>query len=334
MEKALVIGGGGFVGEAVVRQLLGRGLKVAVVGRRPYPALGALGVNLLQGDIRDADFLLKALQGYDTVFHVAAKAGIWGRRNDFEAINIEGARNVISGCLANRVATLVYTSTPSVVFNRRDLCGADETISYPARYLCYYAATKAIAEQLVLAADSPVLKTCALRPHLVWGPGDPHLVPRLLARGRRRLLKQVGDGRNLVDITYVDNAAHAHLLAADNLEHSGSAAGQAYFISDGLPVNLWDWINQLFERTGMPPISKKVSYHAAFMAGAFLEGVYTCLGIEKEPIMTRFLAEQLARSHWFSVEKARNDLGYAPLVSSEEGLERLLAWLAGENDRC
>lgn len=326
--KALVTGGGGFVGSAIVRRLAAQGVETAVFGRSFYPHLKKFGVRQIQGDIRDSDLLIRAVQGYDTVFHVAAKAGIWGAKHDFEQINITGTRNVLGACLAGNIKNLVYTSTPSVVFNRRDLQGADETVPYADRFLCYYASSKAVAEQMVLTASSEELKTCAIRPHLVWGPGDPHLIPRLVARGKRKQLKIVGDAGNLVDISYIDNVAEAHVLAAENLNSAtATAAGNAYFISQGEPVKLWDWINQLFERLDIPPVKKKMSFTKAYAAGTLMEGIYMWFGLTGEPPMTRFLAEQLARSHWFSIARARRDLGYVPRISTVEGLDRLVAWL-------
>lgn len=329
--KAFITGGGGFVGSAIVRQLVDNGVEVAVFGRNHYPHLEKLGVCQFQGDILDSDLLIRFMQGYDTVFHVAAKAGIWGPKYEFEQTNVTGTRNVLGACFANGVHSLVYTSTPSVVFNRKDINGADERLPYAQRFLCYYASSKAVAEQMVLASNSEILKTCAIRPHLVWGPGDPHLIPRLIARGKAGKLKQVGNGQNMVDISYIDNVADAHVLAAENLHSDASAAGNAYFISQGEPVSLWGWINDLFQRRNVEPVKKKVNAKSAYIIGTLLEGIYMWLGLEKEPPMTRFLAEQLAKSHWFSIDNARNDLGYEPRVSTSEGLERVVKWL--ENER-
>ena len=326
--RALVIGGGGFVGSAIVRQLLENGADVAVFGRNHYPHLQKLGVRQFQGSILDSDILIRAMPGYDTVFHVAAKTGIWGAKHEFEQINVTGTRNVLGACFANRIESLIYTSTPSVVFDRSDLNGADESTPYAERFLCYYASSKAVAEQMVLVANSDVLKTCAIRPHLVWGPGDPHLIPRLIERGKRKQLKIVGTGSNLVDISYIDNVAAAHILAAKNLFSSATAAGNAYFISQGEPVNLWNWINDLYVRLDIQPVKKKIGFKTAYALGTLLEGIYTWFNLEQEPRMTRFLAEQLARSHWFSIDRARRDLGYAPRVSTSEGLERTVKWLA------
>lgn len=330
MEKALVTGGGGFVGLAIVKRLLTLNVRPVVMGRNRYPEVDALGVETRVGDIRDREFLVKSCRGCDTVFHVAAKAGIWGKRDDYFSINLEGTRNVLEACRRNRISRLVYTSTPSVVFDRQDLKGVDERVPYGKSFLCHYAESKALAEQEVLAANCESLRTVALRPHLVWGPGDTNLIPRLLERGKKQLLKQVGDGENLVDISYIDNVVDAHLQAAENLELMGSAAGKAYFISQGEPVALWGWINELFGMLGVPPVQKKVSFAKAYAAGALCEFFSTLFGMEKEPIMTRFLAEQLAKSHWFSINAARCDFGYQPRVSTEEGCARLVEWLRGK----
>jgi len=325
--RALITGGGGFVGLAIVRMLVARGVECGVVGRRHYPLLEQLGVTMFRGDIRDKNFLVRVFNGYDTVFHVAAKAGIWGPRPEYEAVNVAGTANAIAACRANKVRSLVYTSTPSVVFNHADINGGDESLPYGDSFLCHYAESKARAEQLVLAANSASLLTCALRPHLIWGPGDPHLIPRLLDRGRRRLLRRVGDGSNLVDISYIDNVAEAHLLAADNLISSATAAGNAYFISQGKPVKLWDWVNDLFRRLEIPAVDAAIGFRTAYRVGGVLEWIYKIGKISSEPRMTRFLAEQLARSHWFSITRAREDFGFQPRISTEEGVERLVAQL-------
>jgi nucleoside-diphosphate-sugar epimerase len=327
MNRVLVTGGGGFIGKALVRELVGRGIETAVIGRNPYPDLTALGVRCLRGDIRDRAFLEQALAGYDTVFHVAAKAGIWGARQEFYAINTAGTTNVIAACRRNGVPRLVYTSTPSVVFDRNSLEGVDETTAYAVKPLCHYAASKILAEQAVLQANAGGLRTIAIRPHLVWGPGDHHLVPRLLERGRAKALKIVGSGENRVDIAYIDNVVHAHVLAAKNLENTGSGAGQAFFIGQEEPVLLWQWINDLFVRLHIPPATQRVPLAIAYGVGMTLETLYTVLGKAEEPRMTRFLAYQLAKSHWFSHQKAEKLLGYRPLVTTDLGLVRLVDWL-------
>ena len=325
MIKALVTGGGGFVGSYIVKQLLKKGVHCSVVGRNFYPELSALGANCLRGDIGDAAFLSDSMQGIDTVFHVAALAGIWGKWEDYFKVNVQGTENVIAACKENKVSSLVYTSTPSVVFNGEDIENGDETLPYAKRFLCHYAKSKVVAEKLVLRSNDEQKQflTCAIRPHLVWGPGDPHLIPRLLERGRQRQLKKIGDCQNRVDISYVENVAEAHILAALNLEESGTAAGESYFISQGEPVNLWKWIDTLFEQMDVPPITTTVPFPLAYSIGAILEGFHHTFAPRKEPKMTRFLAEQLAKSHYFSIAKATKDLGYKVRVSTNDGMKNL-----------
>lgn len=326
MKRVLVTGGGGFVGSHIVKQLLSQGVECLVLGRHSYPELETLGAIPLIGDICDASFLSRSFRNVDTVFHVAALAGIWGKWEEYYRINVQGTQNVLAACKANNVSNLIYTSTPSVVFNGADIVNGDEQLPYAKHFLCHYAKSKALAEKLVLESNSgrDGLQTCAIRPHLIWGPGDPHLIPRLLERGRKRQLKKVGNCSNLVDISYVDNVAEAHLLAAINLETTETAAGQAYFISQGKAVNLWQWIDELFTEMNVPKVSSRVSFPLAYWAGALLEGVHHIFAANKEPRMTRFLAEQLAKSHCFSIAKATRDLGYTARVSTEEGMKRLI----------
>jgi len=324
-ENVVVTGGGGFIGKALVRALVDEGARVTVIGRNPYPDVEAQGVRCLQGDIRDRDFLFKAFAGCTTVFHVAAKAGIWGPKKEYFAINTLGTQNVLSACSHNRVANLVYTSTPSVVFAQNNIEGGDESLPYAHKTLCHYAASKIAAEKAVIAANAPELRTVAIRPHLVWGPGDQNLIPRLVERGRAGMLKVVGSGRNRVDIAYIDNVVHLHMLAAKNLQTTATAAGEAFFIGQNVPVVLWDWINELFARMNINPVKSRVPFPLAYMAGACLELIGTVRGQKEEPKMTRFLAHQLAHSHWFSHRKAEEILGYREKVSTEDGMERLVA---------
>lgn len=314
------------MGKAVVAQLLEAGIKVRVIGRNSYPELIADGVDCVQGSITDSEVISKAVSGMDIVFHVAALAGIWGPWQDYYDVNVTGTKNVITACRVNNVKALIYTSTPSVVFNREDIVEGDEDLPYASDFLCNYAETKVIAEKEILTAASDSLKTCAIRPHLIWGPEDPHLVPRLIDRGKKKMLKQVGQGNNLVDISYVDNVAYAHILAARNLLGSCTANGNAYFISQEKPVNLWNWVNELFEKLDVPQVKSNVSSNTAFYLGWFLESVYRTFRLKGEPRMTRFLSEQLSKSHYFSISRAKRDLGYEELVSTEEGLRRTIAW--------
>jgi nucleoside-diphosphate-sugar epimerase len=324
--RALVTGGGGFLGGAIVAQLLEAGHRVTVAARGEYPQLAARGVHLVRVDVADAPGTRAAVEGHDVVFHAAARAGVWGPRDEYERTNVLGTRNVIAACREAGVARLVYTSSPSVVFDGCDHEGAANDLPYPSRYESIYPETKAVAERLVLAANGPELATVALRPHLIYGPGDPHLLPRLVTRARARRLRVVGDGTNRVGLTYVGNAAVAHLQAARRLTPDAACAGRAYFVHDPEPVVLWPWIECLLARLGLPRPVGRVSLGVARAAGAVAETTWSLLGLPGEPPITRFVAAQLASSHWYDLEPAERDIGYAPLVNGEEGFERTLAW--------
>ncbi len=329
--NALVTGAGGFLGLYIVEQLVARGDHVRAFSRGCYTDLKRLGVESMQGDVRDAEAMARACEGIDTVFHTAAVAGIWGSWNHFHGINTLGTQNVVAGCLKHNVQRLVYTSSPSVTFDGTDQNGIDESAQYSDRWLCHYPHSKALAEKLVLEANGcDRLLTCALRPHLIWGPRDTHLIPRLLDRARHGQLRRVGDGSNLIDMVYVENAAAAHLQAADALRPDSPACGRAYFISQGEPVNCWQWINEILQLAELPPITKSISFRAAWSVGAAVETVYSVLRLKGEPRMTRFLAAQLAKSHYFDISRARDDFGYEPRVSTVEGMRRLGAWLRDE----
>ena len=324
-KRVLVTGGGGFLGGAVVQKLLEIRALVRSFSRRSYPLLAAAGVDQVQGDIGDPEAVAAACRGVDTVFHVAAKTGVWGRASDFHRTNVVGTRNVIAPCRAASVEALIYTSSPSVVFDGNDMAGVDESVPYPDRYPAPYPQTKAQAEREVVMAARDGLKTIVLRPHLIWGPGDHHLVPRII--GRARYLRRVGDGRNLVDTVYIDNAADAHILVAEILETRPELSGRIYFISQGEPMPLWEMINAILEAAGLPPVRKSISLRTAYRLGAVMEILYRFLPLENEPPMTRFLADAVAKSHWFDISAAKKDLGYIPKVSTQEGLRRLEDWL-------
>jgi len=324
--KALVTGGGGFLGKAIVRRLLERGWEVRSLHRGDYPELAALGAEQIRGDLADVNAVNTATKGCDVVFHVAAKAAMWGRYREFHETNVVGTENVVSACRHNGVPKLVHTSTPSVIHSGGDIEGGDESLPYPEHYHAHYPRTKAVAERTVRAADSTELATVCLRPHLIWGPEDTNLVPQIVARARDGALRLVGDGTNRVDSVYIDNAAEAHVLACDRLESGSHCAGRVYFISNGEPLSLADLVNRILAAAGLPPVERSVPAWLAYGLGAVLEGVYGTLRLPGEPRMTRMIAEHLATAHWYDISAARNDLGYEPLVSIDEGMERLRAW--------
>ena len=322
---ALVTGGGGFLGLAVVRKLVARGDAVRSLSRTAHPALAALGVPQVLGDLTDPAAVRRAVGGRDVVFHVAAKAGVWGPVREYHAANVVGTRNVIAACRAAGVPRLVFTSTPSVVHGGTGLAGVDESAPYPRHYLAAYPKTKAAAERRVLAANDATLSTVALRPHLVWGPGDPHLVPRVVAAARAGRLRRVGTRPVTVDLTYVENAADAHLAAADRLRPGAPCAGRPYFVTDGAPVDLWAFLNRVLALAGVPPVTRSVPAWQAELAGAACELAWPLLGRAGDPPMTRFVASQLGTDHWYDISAARRDLGYVPAVGLEDGLRRLAA---------
>ncbi len=321
--NCLVTGGGGFLGLAIVKQLIAQGHTVRTCQRSRYATLAALHVEQVQADLSDAAAVTAAAKNIDLVFHVAAKPGVWGSYAEFHAPNVIGTQNVLAACRTNNIPRLIFTSSPSVVFSGSDENGIGEDVPYPKRYLAHYPKTKAIAEKLVLGANSLSLATIALRPHLIWGPGDPHLVPRILARARIGHLKLIGKGQNLVDSTYIDNAAHAHLLAATHLAPAASCAGKAYFISNGEPLPMADLICKILAAAGISTVLPSVSPRLAYAAGTVMEITHKLLRLKREPLLTRFVARQLSTAHWFDLSAARRDLKYEPLISIDEGMRRL-----------
>lgn len=323
-RTCLITGGGGFLGRRIVEMLLDRGDDVRILARGSYPELTARGVDCHRGDITNAESVAQACHGCDIVFHVAAKAGVWGPYDEYHQPNVVGTQNVIDACRSCRVPRLVYTSSPSVVFDGRDMEGVDESVPYPRHHDAHYPHTKAIAEQHILAANNSSLATTALRPHLIWGPRDNHLVPRIVERAKS--LRRIGGLNKKVDCIYIDNAARAHLLAAERLEPGSTVAGRPYFISQGDPRGVWDLVNGILAAAGKPPVAKTVPTWFASLAAGCSESVYGLLGIRREPRLTRFVVKELITAHWFDVSAARRDFGYEPTVSIDEGLERLGKW--------
>jgi nucleoside-diphosphate-sugar epimerase len=331
--NALVTGGGGFLGAALVRRLCARGDRVRSFSRRRYAELDALGVAQHQGDLADPIAVSRAAAGCDMVFHVAAKAGVGGRYRDYWGGNVLGTAHVLTACRHHGISRLVYTSSPSVVFTGCDLAGVNESIPYPSLYDAAYPQTKALAERMVLNANSATLATVSLRPHLIWGPGDNHLIPRILARARAGQLYRLGTETKCIDSIYIDNAADAHLLAADRLAPGSPIAGKAYFITQGEPVPLWELVNRILQAAGLGPVTRSLPLRLAYTTGWLLETFYAIFRPHQEPPLTRFVVHELTTAHWFDITAARRDLGYEPKVSLQEGLRRLANWLQNEKFR-
>ncbi|KGM53997.1 3-beta hydroxysteroid dehydrogenase [Lysobacter daejeonensis GH1-9] len=330
--KILVTGGGGFLGQALCRGLRERGHEVVSFNRGHYPALDTLGVPQVRGDLAERDAIVSAAEGCEAVFHNAAKAGAWGSYESYHLANVVGTENVLAACRAHRIPKLVYTSTPSVTHRATHPVegGTADSVPYGEHLKAPYAATKLIAEKAVLAANDAALATVALRPRLIWGLGDNQLLPRLVERAKAGRLRFVGDGGNRVDTTYIDNAAQAHFDAFAHLAPGSACAGRAYFISNGEPRTMRETLNGLLHAAGAPEVTGTVPFRVAYALGAACEGLWHALPLRGEPPMTRFLAEQLATTHWYDMAPARRDFGYVPTVSFDEGLRRLaVAWSAG-----
>ena len=323
----LVTGGGGFLGQALCRGLVERGHMVSSFNRGHYPPLDALGVRQLRGDLADRDAVVAAAKGCEAIFHNAAKAGAWGSRDSYHRANVVGTDNVLAACRAHGIDRLVYTSTPSVTHRATHPVagGTADEVPYGEHVKAPYASTKILAEKAVLAANGATLATVALRPRLIWGPGDAQLLPRLAQRARAGRLRLVGDGSNLIDTTYIDNAAQAHFDAFDHLAPGAACAGRAYFISNGEPRPAREIVNALLAAAGAPPVTKTLPFGVAYAIGAACEAAWTLLPLAGEPPLTRFLAEQLATTHWYDMAPATRDFGYVPRVTIAEGLARLAA---------
>lgn len=326
--RAVVTGGTGFLGSRIVELLLARGDEVWSLGRRHAPGLESLGARVLIADIRDREAVRRVLVGSDVLFHAAAKVGQWGPKGDFHRTNLDGTRHVLAAARAAGTPRFIHTSSPSVVGYVKDIAGGGPDLPLAAHHETPYAETKAAAERLVMAENGASFRTVILRPHLVFGPGDPHLLPRFLDRARRGILRRVGDGRNRVDLTYIDNAAWAHLDAADAVcREVCTCAGRAYFIGNGEPVLFWEWLAHLLRELGLPPARGAISVRTARLLGRVLEGLWQVGRLPGEPPITRFVAEALARSHWYDMKPAQQDLGYWPRVSMDDATGRTIAWL-------
>ena len=322
--RVFLTGGGGFLGGAVARRLVDEGHSVRSYSRGRYPELEALGATHVRGDLADRAAVIAAAKGCDAIVHTAAKAGVWGDPDEYRRANLDGTRNVLAACRENRIPKLVYTSTPSVVHTGGDIEGGDESLPYTTEPHTPYVDTKTRAEREVLEAQSEHLSVVALRPHLIWGPGDPHLVPRIVERGKRGRIALPDGGAHLIDTVYVDNAADAHVAALTRLGPDAACAGKPYFISNGEPRSLRDMVVGILEAAGIEhprviPIPKRV----ALAAGALLERTFRLGRVKREPPFTRFSAQALSTAHWYDISAAKRDLDWEPAISIDEGLALL-----------
>jgi nucleoside-diphosphate-sugar epimerase len=324
--KVLVTGGGGFLGGAVIGKFIEAGNEVTSFSRSEHTRVKELGAEFFRGDLRDPEHVHEAVNGMDAVVHTAAMVGYWGKYDDFYDVNVNGTKNIVHACRKNGINNLVYTSSPSVIFDGKDMKGKDETIPYPAKYDSFYSKTKAIAERYVLSSNDTELRTISLRPHLIWGPGDTHIIPGLIERVKQGKMIRVGNGKNIADMVYVDNAADAHVLGLGALEENPNSRGRPYFITNGEPRNVWDFIEDILKAAGLGPIKRSVPAGPALAYGALLETYYRIFKKREEPPLSRFLVKELITSHWYDISAARKELKYEPKVSMDEGLKRLKEW--------
>lgn len=321
--NVLVTGGGGFLGKAICNQLLDRGHHVIAFQRSDCPGLAQRGAEVIQGDIADKKAVGSAMSNVDAVIHTAAKAGVSLRYKDYYLPNVRGTNNIIDACLKRQVSKLVFTSSPSVTHADGDVEGGDESLPYALTYHSPYPATKARSEQMVMAANGKALQTVSLRPHLVWGPGDNHLLPKLRERAKGGVLKLPGPEK-LIDTVYIDNATEAHLLALEKLiTQPHIVGGKTYFISNDQPVSQAKIITALLKASGLEVRIEAISPTVAKVAGGVIEAGWRVLRLRSDPPVTRWSAEQLSTAHWYDISAAKRDLGYQPKISIEEGLQRL-----------
>ena len=331
-KRVLVTGGGGFLGRYIVERLLElKCSEVRSLGRSPQPELQATGVTVFSGDIADKNTVMAASENCDIIFHTAAKAGIWGSYKEFYTANVTGTENIIKACHENKIPYLINTSTPSVVCKNHNIENGTEILPYPESYPAYYPETKAEAEKMVSEAASSDLKTVSIRPHLLWGVRDSHILPTLAKRAHQRRLMQVGDGKSIVDMTHIKNATEAHIKAAEALHSTPEISGRKYFISDDNPLNLWDWIKNFLKEIDAPPIQKNISFKRAYKIGSIMEFIFKMLHIKHEPPMTRFAAIQLAHSHYFDITAAKNELNYTPIINYDQAYRETIEWMKRKN---
>lgn len=325
--RALVTGGGGFMGAALARKLRERGDDVRVFGRGSYPDLEAVGIDCVKGDINDYEGLKAACDDRDVIFHAAAKIGLWGPYEEFHRVNVDGTKNVLRACLELGIAKLVFTGSPSVVFHGGDVDGVDESAPYPETFDSFYSQTKALSEKMVLAANHEKLATVSLRPHFIWGPGDRNLLPRVVAKQKAGKLYKVGDEDKLVDTIYIDDCVEAHILAAVQLSPVSEIAGKAYFLSGGDPRPFWEIVDRMLAAAGQPPVKKRISKALAYRLAAACEGAWRLLGLRSEPPLTKFLVNTMTTAHWFDISAAKRELGWKPKVRIEDGFARVAHWV-------
>ncbi|ERG63294.1 nucleoside-diphosphate sugar epimerase [Agrococcus pavilionensis RW1] len=315
----VVTGASGFLGRAVAAELVAAGHEVRTLQRRPSQVPGATDV---LGSVTDASLVARALDGAEGVVHLAAKVSLTGDPADFRRVNVDGTRTMLDAAERAGVSRFVQVSSPSVAHAGAALAGVGAEPASPEHARGGYARTKAEAELLALSRGSASMRVVAVRPHLVWGPGDPQLTERIIGRARRGTLPLLDGGTALVDSTYVDNAASGIVAA---LGRADAVHGNAYVITNGEPRAVGDLMAGICLAAGVRPPRFSVPAGLAKAAGSAIERAWAIRPGQDEPPMTRFLAEQLSTAHWFDQRETRRDLDWAPSVSIDEGLRRLAA---------
>ena len=317
--RVLVTGATSLLGRSLVERLVSRGDSVSVLQRRP----SGLDVTENLGDILEPRAVMKSTAGADAVVHLAARVAVAGPWAEFEAVNVQGTRNVVRAAQAAGVRRFVHVSSPSVAYHGESLVGAPADSADPVRARGHYARSKAQAELVALAANSSDMAVVAVRPHLVWGPGDTQLVGRIVERARAGRLAMVGTGGALIDTTYIDNAGDALVAALDRAPQLG---GRVFVVTNGEPRPVRELLNRIVISAGLEPTRARVPYQVARGGGLIAERIWERREGNEDPPMTSFLAEQLGTAHWFDQRETRAALGWEPKVKVAEGFEKLRAW--------
>lgn len=323
--KALITGATGFLGGALAHRLHGLGWDVTALGRNPraLAALEADGIRAIQAELADEASILSACKNQEIVFHSGALSTPWGRAEDFYRANVLGTRNILRGCEAAQVTRLVHVSTPSIYFRFEPRLNVREDDPLPTKPVNEYAYTKLLAEAEVDRAHADGLAVITIRPRAIFGPGDTAILPRLIARLQSGRLPIIGDGKNIADLSYVENVVDALLLCAESPK---STLGKKYNITNGEPVLLWDMIRRVAEALGYPPPRGHISYRIADVAAGLLEMLYRLHPSQPEPPLTRYSVSVIAHSATLDISAARRDLGYNPRISVQEGFEKFIDW--------
>jgi nucleoside-diphosphate-sugar epimerase len=315
--RVLVTGATSRLGRGVAEALVARGDEVETLQRH---ASGLAGVTDYLADLNDDESVRHAVAGADAVVHLAAKVGIIGSHNDFVRTNVVGTQQLLIAAQAAGVQRFVQVSSPSVAHSGHSLFGIGAEPADPEGARGSYARTKASAELAALAANAPDFAVVAIRPHLVWGPGDTQLVGRIVERAKQGRLALVGDGRALIDTTYIDNAVTATVAAIDR---APMIAGAALVVSNGEPRTVAELVARICAAAGVPGPKRQVPRRIATSVGSLVSAGWSLARRTDEPPLTRFLAEQLGTAHWFDQRHTREALDWAPHISLDEGFVRL-----------